>query len=315
MSAMSNNPSHDHHFVPVFYLANWVDQTRGQLVEYKTRYHGVLPRWTGPKGTGYERHLYDSVDGSAKSLEPTFMMPADTDAAQAMTILLGAGPMEWTRKQRSAWSRFLMGMLLRHPEDVAELKQLVDDDWTNLAQDVRDRYTSKRTSEMPETAEEWWELNRDDMRETARLKWHRTLMDHEGIGRRFNSMHWGVANLQAAQHALLTSDRPVCVSGSIADPEAFVILPLSPTKAFIAARRVEIMNQIVGQNPTRLGAELNKEVVRNARRFVFSADSSQTDFIQKHFAKAKHLSLIQKLAIKRKNERAANALTVKGTHD
>ncbi|KPH09112.1 DUF4238 domain-containing protein [Rhizobium acidisoli] len=308
--ALSNNPSHDHHFVPVFYLENWADPHTGKVTEFKKRYNGVLPRLTAPKGTGYKKFLYDSDDGSAVSLEASFMMPADTHAAEASRLMLASRvKIDWTQRQRSGWSRFMMGMLLRHPEDVAELARLVDDDWTNLSQTMQDRYYQYREPEMPSTAEEWWEQNRSEFREKARLKWHRDLIDHKGIGRRLNSMSWNVANVTDSKHILLTSDRPVIINGAISDRDVSIMVPLSPTKLFIAVRDEKTLAQITGESPTQLVARVNRQVVANARSFVFGSDARYGEFIKKHFATSNESSLMQKLAEKRRLERLAKQPT------
>ncbi|MBY5520536.1 DUF4238 domain-containing protein [Rhizobium leguminosarum] len=309
---MPDNPSHDHHFVPVFYLENWADPHTGKVTEFKKRYKGILPRQTSPKGTGYKKFLYDSEDGSAVSLEASFMMPADTHAAEAMRVMLTSKVnMQWTQRQRSGWSRFLMSMLLRHPEDVAELAKLVDDDWTNLSQEMQDNYYRDRSPDMPSTAEQWWEQNRSALREKARLKWHRNLIDHGGIGRRLNEMSWSVANLTKSKHLLLTSDRPVLISGGMADRNVSVIVPLSPNRLFIAVRDENVLAEIRSKSPTQLAADINRWVVANARTFVFGSHARYGEFIQKHFATSNEPSLLQKLAEKRRLERLAKQARVR----
>lgn len=306
---MQNNPPHDHHFVPVFYLKNWIVAPGQRLVEYRRRRDGIVrPRWTGPRGTGYERSLYSAADGSVESLETSFMMPADSGAAEAMKVFLASGPtLEWTRPQRSAWSRFIMGMLMRHPDDVAELKRLVDDDWTNLTDEMQEQYRLRRYEGMPATAEEWWEQNRQEYREAARLKWLRGMIDHEGVGRRINAMAWNVANVSSGRHKLLTSDRPICMSDTLGETDAFVMMPLTPTKLFIAVRRMQTMDAIQRLTRDELVAEVNLEVVRNARRFVFAADTAQNRFVLNHFGCSNKPSWMMRLADKRARERSAKA--------
>ncbi len=234
------------------------------------------------------------------------MMPADTDAAGALRLMLvSRGNIQWTPKLRSGWSRFLMGMLLRHPEDVAELAKLVDDDWTNLTQNMQDRYSRDRTPEMPETAEEWWEQNRSEFREKARLKWHRGLIDHKGIGRRLNAMRWSVLDMGTSKHLLLTSDRPVVIDGNLGDPSVSVIVPISPTRLFIAVRDEDTFAKIRRESSTQLVARVNRQVVANARTFVYGSDARYAEFVRKHFGTSQEPSLLQKLAEKRRLERIA----------
>lgn len=306
---MPNNPSHDHHFTPVFYLENWIVGPESRLVEYARRGHGpITPRWTGPRGTGYDRYLYDSTDGSAPSLEAEFMMPADTHAATAIKMFMQPGKtLEWTRKERSAWSRFIMSMLMRHPDDVAELMRLVEDDWTNLTGEVREQYRRRWQEGMPETAEEWWDQNRAEYRETARLQWLRAMIDNEGVGRRINAMSWNVANVRNGKHRLLTSDRPVCMTDTLDELDAFIMMPLTPTKLFIAVRRMETLAKIQQLETDDLIAEVNREVVQKAHRFVFASDMSETRFVLNHFGHSHEPTWMMRLAEKRARDRMARA--------
>lgn len=306
---MPNNPSHDHHFTPVFYLENWITDPEAKIVEYARRKHGpITGRWTAPRGTGYERYLYDTADGSAPSLEARFMMPVDTYAAGAMNVFMRPGTqLEWTRLQRSSWSRFIMGMLMRHPDDIAELKNLIDDDWTNLTDEMREQYVQLWQEDMPETAEEWWEQNRETYREAARLQWLQGMIDNEGVGSRINSMSWNVANVRNGKRKLLTSDRPVCMTHTLDERDAFIMMPLTPAKLFIAVRRMETLANIRELTTDDLVAEVNLKVVQNARRFVFASDKSQERFILNHFGRSNQPSWMMRLAEKRARDRRARS--------
>ncbi|MCR9280331.1 MAG: DUF4238 domain-containing protein [Rhodobacteraceae bacterium] len=302
---MTNNTSHDHHFVPVFYLKRWIVAPEKRLVEYRRRGDGIIrPRWTGPRGTGYEHSLYDAADGSVVSLEESFMKPADTHAASAMKVFLSQEEgLHWTQAQRSSWSRFIMSMLMRHPDDIAELKQLVEQDWTNLTDEMREAYSHGWQDGMPESAEEWWEQNRDVYIERARLQWLRGLIDNEGIGRTINSMSWNVANVAEARHGLLTSDKPICMTNGIGTLDAFIIMPLTPTKLFIAVRHMDTLELILRMPMNELVDHVNREVVLNARRFVFAANTSLSRFVSDHFGRSDQPSWMMRLAQKRARDR------------
>lgn len=304
-----SNPTHDQHFVPVFYLKNWVVAPEGRLVEYKRRADGIIrPRWTGPKGTGYERFLYEAVDGSAPSLESSFFMPADSCAAEAMSLLMRTGSdLCWTSSQRSSWSRFIMSMLIRHPDDIAELKRLVEDDWTNVTDEMREHYQRNRQEGMPVTVEELWETNRSEYREVARLQWLRSMVDNRGVGRHINSMSWNVVNVSNGRYSLLISDKPIFINKNLGDVDAFIMMPLTPSKLFIAVKRVKTLEVIESLYGDGIVTEVNREVVRNARRFVFASNKDQTRFVLNHFGLSNQPTWMMRLAEKRANERLAQS--------
>jgi hypothetical protein len=105
----------DHHFIPVFYLKQWT--TNGKLVEY-TRKHGrLIAKRVGPEATGFERDLYAFSElpaADAQHIEAVFLKYADDKAAQALAIHLGESEVSWSDELRSAWSRFVFGLHVRH---------------------------------------------------------------------------------------------------------------------------------------------------------------------------------------------------------
>jgi hypothetical protein len=303
---MASDKSHDHHFVPVFYLKKWIAGNQPKLVEYARRTHGpITPRWTGPKGTGYQPLLYDAQDDLDFSLEKAFFEPVDTQAALSMeTFFRSRDGMEWTRPLRSSWSRFLMSMMMRHPQDLAVFRRTMSDDWTNLNEEMRQAYLSDRTPDQPETAEEWWEQNRAGFMEKAVMRILRTLMDHGNVGASLNSMMWSTADVSQSRYPLLTSDRPVLMHGHLADDDAFIMMPLSHDRLFIAVRQEATLDQIGAWDTEGLVAEINLEVVSRAERFVFASDTSQTDFIQQHFGQNRVQTLMEQLEVRRAADRA-----------
>jgi len=109
-----------HHYIPVFYLKQWAID--GRLIKFSRPYGNVVKaNETGPNGTGYERGLYRLTgvpDEFAETIESGFMQSIDTIAAQAHQRLLKHDLENWPKGYRSAWSRFIVGLLLRNPESV-----------------------------------------------------------------------------------------------------------------------------------------------------------------------------------------------------
>lgn len=285
----SQKPPVDHHYVPVFKLKQWATSCNDQdrLVRYARSPNGVIRSgWSGPRGTGYQPHLYDATDGSIPSFETTFMSPTDSAAAEAMAMLIeGKKKIAWTQRTRSAWARFLKSMMLRHPSDLHVLRRMMQDDWTNLTDEMREAYLADRSPEMPETPEEWWEMNRAGFSEAATFQVLRTLIDNENIGLTINRMAWSVANLENDAVDLMTSDRPLAMSRTLSEPGAFMMMPLSPKLLFIAVTQDETLDRLRQGRPKELVRLVNKEVVAKAERFVFARDKSQEPFVKKWFGK------------------------------
>ena len=58
--------------------------------------------------------------------------------------------------------------------------------------------------------------------------------DNEVLGEHINKALWGVVNVSAAPHRLLTSDRPLAIYKP-SQPDGYIALPISTTQIFIAA--------------------------------------------------------------------------------
>lgn len=122
----SNNPPLKHHYIPAFYLKRWTSLNR-KLVEYSRPEYKLISKYTTPENTGFERRLYEMRGFSselAQQVEEKFFKPVDTKASEALALLEQLGhTAEWTDETRSAWSRFIVSLLLRCPEDIETFRE------------------------------------------------------------------------------------------------------------------------------------------------------------------------------------------------
>ena len=117
----------DHHFIPVFYLKQWTNQDC-KLIEYSKPYAGkIVAKPVGPKATGFQTDLYSfphCPPKLAQYLEAAFLKRADMEASIALRKLLSGNTDPWTPTLRSAWSRFVINFIIRHPHPFAEIKAI-----------------------------------------------------------------------------------------------------------------------------------------------------------------------------------------------
>src|SRR5262245_1192702 len=113
-----------HHYIPVFYLNQW----RGlddRLCEYSRPYDVVKPKRVHQDGTGYVRGLY-AIEGFPPQvtniLETNFLKPADGLAANALIALVEGREFVKPAQMRTSWSRFVLSLMLRNPEAIADMK-------------------------------------------------------------------------------------------------------------------------------------------------------------------------------------------------
>jgi hypothetical protein len=75
-------------------------------------------------------------------------------------------------------------------------------------------------------------------------------------------------------------------AASLADPKAYIALPVSPTNLFVAAHNQDMADALRKADPTDVVKKINNErLIQQARKYVWGATDSQLSFVQKHFGK------------------------------
>ena len=280
---------HDHHFIPAFYLTQWA-VTDDELVEYCIKQHKLIAKPVGPRATGYVRDLYafpEFPPEHAQHLEAKFFNYADNVAAQALAMHLSgqSNAALWTSELVSGWSRFVMGVHLRHPDVLPELKAGAGTAWDKSGDTYQKHYEQVRTADHPPTMDEWIATVDPLTRAKVQLNAVMKMIDNEEVGACLNKMRHAVVDLSGSPFQLLTSDRPVQLY-RINQPDGLVAMPISPTKLFVGAHRPATFDRLRATKPKVLVQDFNKFVVSRARKFVWASDRSQIHFVEKYMSKA-----------------------------
>ncbi len=274
--------SRKHHFIPAFYLKNWAGAD-GKLIEWSRPHRAVVPTPRHPNATGYQFDLnrFDDLPPDIASiLEDVFLKNADDDAARALQKLFNPGQTPWDSRLRSAWSRFLIALPIRHPEPFEEIKAIIRRIVDIQDQDFQQRYEATRTEGMPPTFNEHVQSMVPGGRAGIVLHFLQRVMDNSDLGPILNAMHWGIIDLTGAGFRLLTSDRPAQFTIS----NGVVALPVSPTKLFLGASNIKAFQNMMNANRSQIVRINNEHVVKKACRYVFSSDLSQKEFIIAHMS-------------------------------
>ena len=261
-----------------------MDQREGELCEFRQSYKIVRHRMTNPDGTGYVRGLY-TFDGlppeAADFLETKFFMQADTHASLALDQLL-AHKVDLIEPYKSAWSRFIMTLIYRNPEAIARLRQIVLEGLPKELEEYRSLWEATRSNPRPLDFSEFKTSFADRNRQRVTQMFLRMVMDSEQVGQLLNSMRWAVLTFNRARYSLLTSDRPYAMTNGIGREDGHIVLPISPTTIFIAARDQKTMQQILDEcnsKNCRMGEKLNDRVARQSHRFVYATNAAQLSFV------------------------------------
>ena len=280
---------HDHHFIPAFYLSQWT-VTGDELVEYCIKHRKLIAKPVGPRATGYVRDLYAFPElplEHAQHLEAKFFNYADNIAAQALAMHLNGqrNAALWTTELVSGWSRFVMGVHLRHPDVLPELKTAAGTVWDKSGDAYQKHYERVRTAKHPPTMDEWIATVDPETRAKVQLNAVMKMIDNEEVGACLNKMRHAVVDLTGSPLQLLTSDRPVQLY-RINQPDGFVAMPISPTKLFVGAHSPATFERLRAAKPKALVQDFNKFVVSRARKFVWASDHSQNSFRRKVYVQS-----------------------------
>lgn len=268
-----------HHYIPIFYLKKWVGPD-GRLVEFSRPYGtAVKPRRTHPDGTGYVRGLYrlpGVSDQMAELVEREFLKSIDDIASYALLKLLrkDLDRDDWSSVMRSAWSRFIIGVLIRSPKSVAEIKSRMFDGFPEMWENLRIKQLEENQDKPPLA-----EFNPLQV-ERGGLLALQGFIDNPKIGGFLNNMSWSVLDVARSQERFLTSDRPIVMTNGLALDSGHVAVPLSPTMLFLATNN-EKTTQSIHRMPVReVVRACNKQVVRNAAKYVWAHNESQSALVK-----------------------------------
>jgi hypothetical protein len=276
--------------MPVCYLKQWANTADRRLCEHKLIPHikTVTPRRTSPAGTGYEVDLYrigGVPDDIAQDFEKRFMHLVDSEASRALEKIVAGETDNWPGELRSGWTRFIMSLLFRNPEAVATIRDHIVNMWDEGTKALQEEYSARRRPDDPETVEEFLAKHEPNAAQIGAANFLAEVIDDGKIGETIFAMNWSRIDLSKSGHQLLTSDRPIDMPLGLADPSAYVSLPVSPTILFVAAHKRNIADAPRNANPTEVVKNNNERVIQQARKFVWGSTDSQLAFVQKHFGR------------------------------
>ncbi|WP_292059419.1 DUF4238 domain-containing protein [Brevundimonas sp. UBA5936] len=276
-----------HHYVPKFLLGQWTDET-GRLYRYSRRADGKLAvRQMYPKGSGYGIDLYALAgapsEADRQALETGFMQKIDDRGALALQALLATSHRPEDDRLALDWMRFVSSMISRSPDAIntiagyAPVAQAADLDA------LEPEYQRMREADWAPTLAEHVAAGETGMdREHAKILLPRLITATTVLGA-MDRMHWGVVHAEDADWACLLTDAPVRF-GQLRTQDGFILMPIGPNAAFLAARNPVLLRTLAGRIRSRdFVRKLNGDIVSAAREVVFARDRRQDRFIDNRF--------------------------------
>jgi Protein of unknown function (DUF4238) len=275
----------DNHYVPIFYQKRWAIRPDRRVCVYSRPYKDADVQRKHPKGVGYQRDLYTGTNTDAAVatyLERQFFKVTDNLAAKALSVIEAGqwGPMDTTT--RSGWTRFIMSLLHRNPEQVGKFLQIVSEYVAILKPQYEKLYNDKKDANHPPTFDEFWLHVLPEVIGRSWVNLIQTTIDSKSIGEHFNHLVWRVLDFQSS-YTFLTGDRPIIVTNGMIKIDSHLAIPVGPRKLFIAAHTTGLADALTRDKADNVIAFVNDKIVRQARRFCIGVDDTHLSFFAKRF--------------------------------
>lgn len=255
----------------------------------------VVPRRIHPNATGFKENLYrvDGVDpAQAQHIEMNFFKPLDTEAERALQKILSGDSSPWDASERSAWTRYILSLMFRMPASVNVIKSCIAEMLKEGIKALEADYENRRLPTDPETFAEYFALMDPAAPQIGAANMLMQIIDNDRVGPTIFNMHWSRVPLRKANVELLCTDRPIDKPLGLADPRAYISIPVAPRMLFLASHDAGLAKAIAGLNHTNVAKRMNKTVVTQAREFVWGSNDSQLPFIRKHMGSAPERDLL-----------------------
>jgi hypothetical protein len=223
----------------------------------------------------------------AQYLENVFFKFTDNYAAIALRVLLSDPPWQLTPEIRSAWSRFLMSLVVRNPESVGKHRAAAESLFKTVLPKMEADYSKHRAASDPETYLEYASLHSGNIPGRIFARLLQSVIDSQFSGTRLNSMRWIVLYDPHPKNLILTSDRPVVMTNGLDRPNGQILLPISPHHVFVATNNVDTENYIrtVWRN-RQLIPQINDRVALQSRKYVYGYSDAQLSFVSSRLGQA-----------------------------
>lgn len=239
----------DHHFVPRFCLAHFVDAD-GRVWTYNVK--ADEPRPSSPDQTGYERDFY-AVTGSDGKIDTTLeeiLSKVESDAApiyldmtkgnlprdgarDIMAHFLGIMFLR-TKHMRRAYAITYGQFLQMKTQKLAQNKQIFDSLLNNLESQQGFQFSSKKRDQIRSDMADWRNYEVSFSQDTSLA----ILGNASEVAAVLAKMRWSL--LEASDEAYVLSDAPLVRTGPLSDLKTQVTFPLSPTIMWVGHWRDDL---------------------------------------------------------------------------
>lgn len=254
----------------------------------------------GLRRTGGQDSLYELKSvarENAQWIEMGPMWEIDTYGSQALDLLEGGNLASMSKKERSNWSRFLMSMMMRGPNDIDLIRKNYAAEWQKGIPEIIEKLQKSENNITRSLADRVPEMLAADgplMADWA-LEMVVGLMEHTGMGGLLNNLIWMVRDVPEGVPELLTSDRPIMASYTMILHDDYIIVPIGPRRLFLGVTTPETEYLVSQYDIATQVAHVNQSIVGQAQEYVYGTDDAQLVFVREHMSKRPRASLFERL--------------------
>jgi hypothetical protein len=299
-----------HHYLPGFYLKRWADDKQ-RVCRYSKPHNEIIARMVSTRSTGGGNGLY-SIPGApaeeAQRVEIEFMKQLDTLASEALTMIETRDQRLAQPRYRSAWSRFIISLLLRMPRDIDALREGLTKEMIAAVPELDAEYQHFKADGSADSFSEFLKTIPDPDWQGWAVELLPTLIDHEGIGQMINNMIWFTRTI-TSDYDYVTSDSPVTMSYSLVKEEGYIFLPIGPKLLFCAVSDRETFERVEAYNAIEQLQNLNKLTIRRATELVFARDERHLHEVREMMGTRPGKTLLERLVKYREQKRGYEVKT------
>jgi hypothetical protein len=173
-----------------------------------------------------------------------------------------------------------MSLWFRNPDRIAMIAAWGEAAYDKHIDEFRQNYATMRQPDYPETFEGFLARLGGGRRELIKSMLFQRFCDMRAVGDHINKMSWMTISFTGPGPTLLTSDRPVICPHPLKDQYAYILMPISPTKLFLAVNDLATAQTMKSIPPKTLIKDANDWVVRQAIALAYGDNCQQLRFIE-----------------------------------
>jgi hypothetical protein len=211
-----------------------------------------------------------------------FANQIEARADKALGKLITRGVESLTSDERRWWAVYVQAFMFRLPHKLEMIGERVRSDVLPELSKVQDEYELLRGNAKETTILQWIKENLPETIDNLDLEAMVDLSTKDTITNRILELTWIVMELRNCDDLLL-ADCPLLQSGALGQSSALLVIPLSPTRLFLAFGDRRAVAQFVSAGSEDIVRSTNVSSLSKSREFAFG--NASRAFVEENFGK------------------------------